>query len=280
MNQMFEYLETATKDEMYKNIENKHQLFLIEFKKYAEKETREAGKSKNGTSAKASSYYRYLIRLILGLENELGIVVNNMYDEYVVEKLEQISYSSEFVKFNRRKNHFYSATIRCYRSFLSYLILLQEEKTDLEINLASNIIDNNSDREIIQNSRDKKEKVLVNNIKIYPRSVYEVILSKQISEWKCEMNAEHETFINSSNNKPYMEAHHLIPMSKQGNFAKSIDFAENIVCLCPNCHRKIHYAEAEVKKQMIFELFEKRKKKYPLYSIKISLEQLFKYYSV
>ncbi|NKC60592.1 hypothetical protein HED34_11540 [Vagococcus fluvialis] len=278
---MFKNYEVDTKDEMYKSIENKHQLFLGEFKRYAENQTIEAGNAKNGKSAKASSYYRYLIRLVVGMERQLDEIVDNLRDEHVAEKLEQISSNPEFIEFNRKKKYFYSATISCYKSFLKHLALLQEEKLDSEINLISDGIEGEmNNTEVIQNSRDKKEKILSNNIKVYPRSAYEVRLSKEISKWKCEIDPEHETFTNLSNNKPYMEAHHLIPMSKQDDFVKSIDFAENIICLCPNCHRKIHYAIPEIKGQMIFELFEKRKEKYPLYGIGIDLGKLYKYYSI
>lgn len=37
------------------------------------------------------------------------------------------------------------------------------------------------------------------------------------------------------NNKPYLEAHHLKWLSKGGT-----DTIDNVVALCPNCHRKMH----------------------------------------
>ena len=62
----------------------------------------------------------------------------------------------------------------------------------------------------------------------------------------CE-NAElqgimHDTFT-SKKGVRYQEAHHLIPMKAQKDFGdKNIDIPENIVGLCPNCHRAIHNA--------------------------------------
>ena len=38
------------------------------------------------------------------------------------------------------------------------------------------------------------------------------------ANFKCELNPAHQTFINKKTGNPYMEAHHLIPMSKQGLF--------------------------------------------------------------
>lgn len=37
------------------------------------------------------------------------------------------------------------------------------------------------------------------------------------------------------NGKPYLESHHVVWLSKGGS-----DEIENVVALCPNCHRKIH----------------------------------------
>lgn len=61
-----------------------------------------------------------------------------------------------------------------------------------------------------------------------------------LSNYKCNLNAGHESFI-TKNGKPYMEAHHLIPLNAQDKFENSLDVDANIVCLCSNCHKKLHY---------------------------------------
>lgn len=38
------------------------------------------------------------------------------------------------------------------------------------------------------------------------------------ANFKCEINSEHTTFVNKKTRKQYVEAHHLIPMSKQWAF--------------------------------------------------------------
>lgn len=96
---------------------------------------------------------------------------------------------------------------------------------------------------------DKKEKIKNGDILTYPRKKEESLEAKRRSNWQCELNSNHITFISNANKKPYMEAHHLIPMSAQDYFDYTLDFADNIVCLCPNCHRKIHHATDEEKKR-------------------------------
>ena len=46
-----------------------------------------------------------------------------------------------------------------------------------------------------------------------------------------------------------MEGHHLVPLEYQDLFNESLYFVDNIVSLCPTCHREIHYAYLQEKKR-------------------------------
>ena len=52
----------------------------------------------------------------------------------------------------------------------------------------------------------------------------------------CEKCGEDAPFIRRADNSPYLEVHHLLPLSQGGR-----DTVENAVALCPNCHRKEHH---------------------------------------
>ncbi|WP_264802540.1 HNH endonuclease, partial [Acetobacter fabarum] len=43
-------------------------------------------------------------------------------------------------------------------------------------------------------------------------------------------------FIRKSNGQPYLEVHHIVPLSEGGK-----DALDNVTALCPNCHRKRHH---------------------------------------
>jgi hypothetical protein len=43
-------------------------------------------------------------------------------------------------------------------------------------------------------------------------------------------------FRRASDNSPYLEVHHKIPLAQGGD-----DTVENAIALCPNCHRKAHF---------------------------------------
>ena len=101
------------------------------------------------------------------------------------------------------------------------------------------------------------------------------------ANYTCELVSDsdsHNSFIADCTKKNYVEAHHLIPMKEQENYNYSLDNALNIVALCPNCHRMIHYSEQSVRKEKITEIFEIRKKDLDAY--KITLTDLHKMYNV
>lgn len=95
------------------------------------------------------------------------------------------------------------------------------------------------------------------------------------SNFTCNLDASHKSFI-SKNGKPYMEAHHLIPINAQGDFKTGLDCEANIVSLCPTCHRMLHYGEDI--KEPLKKLYNERKEKLEQAGIKISFEDLMKYY--
>ena len=95
------------------------------------------------------------------------------------------------------------------------------------------------------------------------------------SDYKCEICAGHQSFI-ASDGKPYMEAHHLIPLSKQDDFKKSLNQVGNIVCLCPNCHKEIHYGQN--RNGMLKDLLEKRTTILEKIELGITLKELQRYY--
>lgn len=59
-----------------------------------------------------------------------------------------------------------------------------------------------------------------------------LIRAKGVCE-QCMMTAP---FIRKSDGTPYLEVHHKIPLSDNGK-----DVLDNVLALCPNCHRKMHH---------------------------------------
>ena len=82
------------------------------------------------------------------------------------------------------------------------------------------------------------------------------------ADYLCEFNHEHNTFIAKSNGRQYMEAHHIIPFNQSQHiwekYRVNIDCPNNIVSLCPICHRAIHLGEFEVKLKILKKLYDLR----------------------
>lgn len=105
------------------------------------------------------------------------------------------------------------------------------------------------------------------------------------AHYTCAIDINHKTFI-TTRKVPYMEGHHLIPCTVQNSidfkekFGKNIDCYENIVCLCPNCHREIHFGEWETKSKKIQLLFKKQQEKLNNIGISITEKELLELYKL
>ena len=78
-------------------------------------------------------------------------------------------------------------------------------------------------------------------------------LALKNANYKCELDNSHKTYIYKG--VQFMEGHHLIPMAYQHFFPNSLDVVSNIISLCPNCHRKIHYGEPIERIEMAKKLY-------------------------
>ena len=103
------------------------------------------------------------------------------------------------------------------------------------------------------------------------------------SEFLCEADSTHQTFM-TNKGVPYMEGHHLIPCTANNakyfwkRHGKSIDCVENIVCLCPTCHRRIHFGSEDEKKKIIKLLYKKQYSKLKEAGLDITEKELIRFY--
>lgn len=78
-------------------------------------------------------------------------------------------------------------------------------------------------------------------------------------KYTCFFSKDHRTF--PSTNRPnYVEGHHIIPISLNDSFQENLDCKENIIVLCPNCHKAIHLATNEYKESLLNHILENNKK--------------------
>ena len=94
--------------------------------------------------------------------------------------------------------------------------------------------------------------------KVWHRSGILRTQALELAGYVCEFNPEHYTFVAESTQKPYMEGHHAIPMYLQDEFKVSLDVYSNIICLCPICHRKIHFGMKDDRVEMASKIYNER----------------------
>jgi len=224
----------------------------------------------------------------------------NGYCSYSIESDTMVKLMNEEDKFVIRINDYENKMFRMQRFYKGtypeldqklftylkgYLYKKNVDDDDASFQLKVQNVDETSCLTIGDNSREKpnfatdKSSLEVNK---------SATVSKQAlmaAKYICAENHDHITF-ETSKGKPYMEGHHLIPCTytntqyfwnKQG---VNIDCQANIVCLCPTCHRQIHYGSNSVKRALIEELYSVKKEELDSVGISISLEELFKLYSM
>ena len=190
-----------------------------------------------------------------------GLVLEDIFEVSDIEylrKLRDILFADEeFKKLNSRGNSMYSAGFNHYIAFA--------EATDFEIHTVS-IEKMDIPVEPGEFYIDKGQKRWRRSTLIREQSIHS-------AGFQCEVDHQHSTFISASTGKQYMEGHHLIAMQKQGLFHCGLDIYANIVCLCPLCHRKLHYATIDEKRPSLYRLYEARKDRLAQSGIQLSKEE-------
>jgi len=93
----------------------------------------------------------------------------------------------------------------------------------------------------------------------YPRDRRKALNVFLASGYKCEVEPEIQLFTARRTQKPYLEPHHLIPMSLQKSFgAVNLDHEDNIYALSPHHHRRVHLGTTTDSREVVEKLLERR----------------------
>lgn len=123
---------------------------------------------------------------------------------------------------------------------------------------------------------DRKDPVINGENYSYPRDKKTALKALKRANYKCQIDKDHPSFIRKTNGTNYTEPHHLVPMSEQDNYEKSLDVQANIVSLCSNCHNQLHYGKDT--EALLRKLYEVRQDELEAAGIIISFEELLGLY--
>ncbi|PSU67549.1 hypothetical protein C9J20_18755 [Photobacterium phosphoreum] len=108
------------------------------------------------------------------------------------------------------------------------------EKFDAAI--GGSLTTTSSERQKIILASDKTPKKVLRYIEDYARNPNVVAEALYKAKGICEACHQPAPFIKKSNGEPYLEVHHIKPLSQGGE-----DSLENVQAICPNCHREMHF---------------------------------------
>ena len=212
-------------------------------------------------SERTVEHYVTGINSINVILTKYGFPIKDIFETKTVGDLEAITRfllsNAEFQEKNRIGHNMYSVSFRHFCEFVC---------GDYEF-FSQNI----QQMDIVS----EKPTIVTNTITTYRRNQIIVNQSLEGAGYCCEHNAEHQTFIAKSTNHAYMEGHHLIPMKYQDNFNCSIDVYANIVCLCPICHKLLHFGQEKDKIYVAEGLYEKRQSRLIQSGIDLSKKDFF-----
>lgn len=180
--------------------------------------------------------------------------INELSDLEIVR--EYLYSQPDFVEKDERGNRMYSAGLNNYIRFAN-----GEEFSNL------NGVDTQMDIEVPLSGKSTV------SIEQWKRNGIIKKQSIEMAHYMCEIDSSHVTFTSASTKHQYMEGHHAIPIGKQGQFDVSLDVYANIVCLCPICHRLLHYGVDSDKKIVLDKIYAGRSDRLANSGIKLSREE-------
>ncbi len=71
---------------------------------------------------------------------------------------------------------------------------------------------------------------------------------------KCFFDENHITFPTKTHHN-FVECHHIIPLSLSDSFSENLDCVNNLIPLCPNCHKAIHLANNSFKEPLVNKIY-------------------------
>jgi 5-methylcytosine-specific restriction protein A len=193
------------------------------------------------------NHYYESMRKITAVLKEMGYEdIESLYDVDSYSQLQKIKQAllanPEFVALDERGNRMYTAGLNRYMEFAEGKDFLTHPSSLSLIDCPCPVKQPSIMKQTVSQSRDR----------ILVRQVF------QASNYHCEIDPGHVTFISRSLQNQYVEGHHLIPLEVQDEIDTSLDVYANIIALCPTCHRFLHFGLKDEKDKVLEHIFDTR----------------------
>lgn len=212
-----------------------------------------------GISDKSIGHYISGINTINTLLVKYNFPITDVFSVASVQELETVkaflNTNDDFITKDSVGHHMYSAAFNHFYKFAS-----DDCNVFYENIAAMDIVIKSPTRVTVTTNRWQRNQILISHV-------------IEAAHYMCENNAEHSTFLSQRTGKVYMEGHHLIPLKFQSKFDCELDVYANIVCLCPTCHRMMHFGRNADRLNLAESFYEKRSVRLAQCGIDLSKEE-------
>ena len=214
-------------------------------------------------SESSVNHYTQALRTVSRYLKNANLITDDVYsvDKLVDLKALRTALKAipEFIEQDETGNRMYSAGLNRYVEFaeLHHTKGATGEFVDLKL----------MDVAVVKPSKKPKVTYGWNRDRVIVQQVLKA------DKYICEIDSHHKTFIARKNDELYLEGHHLIPISRQDDFAKSLDVYANIIGLCPNCHRQLHFGRKSEVREILKGIYGLRSDRFANSGIAVSKDE-------
>lgn len=128
--------------------------------------------------------------------------------------------------------------LRKTSSLRQSIISNEEYNQELEKQIKKSRNMSQTKRDGLLASAHKKPEQIQTITTTYKRNPDVIVSVLERAKGICERCHKPAPFYRASDSTPYLEVHHVVPLSKDGD-----DTVDNAIALCPNCHREVHFGK-------------------------------------
>lgn len=215
-------------------------------------------------SPSSVKHYGNALRTISRFLIKLGKVEETIFEVDSISELlslrELLKTIPEFVALDTKGNRMYTAGLNRYIEFASADSIFSTPDEIAKLDSPIHV--------------EGKEKIRKSTL-AYSRDriiIHQALVSVHFC---CEIDKKHKTFIAEATSENFIEGHHIIPMRLQKNFSYSLDVYANILGVCPNCHRMLHYGRLNDRRSVLRSIFDARAERLNRSGINLGREDFF-----
>ena len=113
-----------------------------------------------------------------------------------------------------------------------------QQEFEEKVRKAQKLSDKQLEKKLLQTQKDYRSETKIVQQIVHNRNEYVKVFVLRRAKGYCEKCGKFAPFLKDDEATPFLEVHHIMPLSEGGK-----DIVKNAIALCPNCHRHAHYGK-------------------------------------